>query len=61
MRFGGLEFLVVLIIILLFFGPKQIPKLTKTLKDSIKSFKDGAKEDEITATENEETDAREKA
>ena len=42
MRFGGLEVVFVFAIVLLFFGPKQIPKLTSVLKDSIASFKEGA-------------------
>ncbi len=41
MRMGGLEILVVFIVVMLFFGPKQIPKLTGVIKDSIADFKKG--------------------
>ena len=46
MRFGGLEVLFVLMIVLLFFGPKQLPKVTAAIKDSIASFKEGNKEED---------------
>ena len=47
MRFGGLEILFIFAIILLFFGPKQIPKLTGVIKDSIESFKGEVKDENI--------------
>ncbi len=50
MRFGGLEILVIFAIVLLFFGPKQIPKLTSTLKDAIKNFKEGSTDEEKNET-----------
>ena len=47
MRMGFLELLVVLAIILLFFGPKQVPKLTAVIKGAVKDFKQGMKEPEV--------------
>lgn len=45
MRLGFLELAVILAIILLIVGPKQIPKLSKSVKSAMKDFKDGYKED----------------
>jgi len=45
MRFGFLELVVVLAIVALVFGPKQIPKLTKAVSDSISSFRSELKTD----------------
>lgn len=39
MRLGFFEILAIFAIILLILGPKQIPKLTKAVKDSVKSMK----------------------
>ncbi|MCD6356918.1 MAG: twin-arginine translocase TatA/TatE family subunit [Anaerolineaceae bacterium] len=41
MRFGGWEFIVVLIIVLLLFGPGRITKIAGELGKGIKEFKDG--------------------
>jgi sec-independent protein translocase protein TatA len=54
MHFGVLELLIIAAIILLIFGPKQIPKLASTLRDSIKSFKEGT-QDKPEAAEQVET------
>jgi len=55
MRFGILELVVILAIIVFMFGPKQIPKLTSTLTSSIKSFKEGmVKNNETTETKKDE-------
>lgn len=45
MHLGVVELLVVLMIVLLFVGPKQIPKLAETCGRAITSFKKGIKED----------------
>ncbi|MCD7862824.1 MAG: twin-arginine translocase TatA/TatE family subunit [Lachnospiraceae bacterium] len=45
-RIGVTELLVVLVIVLIVFGPKQLPKLSKTLGQTLKSFKDGMADDE---------------
>lgn len=50
MRFSMPELLVVLAIVMVIFGPKQLPRLGKMLGSSIKSFKKGM-EDETPAVE----------
>lgn len=45
MRFGFLELIIILGIITLLLGPKQIPKLTKAISDSAKSLKEGFKKE----------------
>lgn len=44
MRLGTTEIIVIFLIVLLIFGPSQIPKLTKMFGRSVKSFKDGMEE-----------------
>lgn len=44
MRLGTLEILAILGIVLLMFGPTQLPKLTKMFGKSVKSFKEGVEE-----------------
>jgi sec-independent protein translocase protein TatA len=41
MRLGGWEILVVLVIVLLIFGPGRIAKVAGEMGKSIKAFKDG--------------------
>ena len=41
MKFGVPELLIVLALVVILFGPSQIPKLTKMFGKSVKSFKDG--------------------
>jgi sec-independent protein translocase protein TatA len=41
MKFGTTELLIILAVVVLIFGPTQIPKLTKMFGKSVKSFKDG--------------------
>ena len=41
MRLGGSELLIVLLIVVILFGPSQIPKLTRMFGQSVKSFRDG--------------------
>lgn len=58
MRLGVLELVVILVIIIFLFGPKQIPKLTDTLVKSIKGFKTGmAKAEEDVEKDGEVVDA----
>ena len=45
MRLGAWEIVVVLIIILLVFGPNRITKVAGEMGKSIKAFKDGLSED----------------
>ena len=46
MKLGPTELIVILIIVIVLFGPTQIPKLTKMFGKSVKSFKDGMAEEE---------------
>lgn len=51
MRIGTQELIIILIVVIIIFGPTQIPKLTKMFGKSVKSFKDGMDEaaDEVPA------------
>jgi sec-independent protein translocase protein TatA len=49
MKLGTTELLVILAIIVLIFGPSQIPKLSKMLGKSIKSFRSGMADDDDSA------------
>lgn len=46
MRFGTQELIIILIVVIIIFGPTQIPKLTKMFGKSVKNFKDGMEEEE---------------
>ena len=43
---GGMEFLIILAIIIILFGAKKIPDLAKGISTGIKEFKKGMKGDE---------------
>ena len=45
MKFGTTELIVILIVVIIIFGPTQIPKLTKMFGKSVKSFKDGMEDE----------------
>lgn len=44
MNFGMPELLVILVIVVLFFGGKKLPQLGASIGESIKNFKKGMKE-----------------
>ncbi len=46
MNLGMMELLVVLAIVVLFFGGRKLPQLGSALGESIKNFKKGMKEDD---------------
>ncbi len=46
MRIGVQQLLIVLVIVIIIFGPTQIPKLTKMFGKSVKGFKEGMEEAE---------------
>lgn len=46
MRMGVVELLVVLAVVILLFVPKQLPKVTAAVKESISAFKKGRLEAE---------------
>lgn len=43
-NFGGPELLIVLVVILIFFGPKKLPDLSRAIGKSIGEFKKGRQE-----------------
>lgn len=50
----GLSFwhlIIILLIVLLLFGPNRLPTLAKSLAESIKGFKQGLKDNEIDVTD----------
>lgn len=51
MRIGTQELIIILAIVVIVFGPTQIPKLTKMFGKSVKSFREG-----VTETEEENKD-----
>jgi len=56
---GGVELLIILAIILLFFGAKRVPQLGRSLGKSMREFRKAASEDSE-AVEARESDEREK-
>ena len=46
MKISVQELLIVLLIMLIIFGPTQLPKLTKTIGESLKGFKKGMEEEQ---------------
>ncbi len=46
MRIGTQELIIILIVVIVIFGPTQIPKLTKMFGKSVKSFKEGMEDTE---------------
>ena len=53
-KVGVTELLVILLIVVVVFGPTQLPKLSKTLGKTISSFKKGM-EDELSKDDKEES------
>ena len=47
MKIGTQELIIILLIVVVIFGPSQIPKLTRMFGKSMKEFKKGMSEDEI--------------
>ena len=45
MRIGVNELLLILLIVVIIFGPTQIPKLTRMFGKSVKGFREGLNED----------------
>lgn len=51
--FSILHLILVLVIVLVFFGPSRLPSLGKSLGEAIRGFKKGLEGDEIDATRSE--------
>jgi sec-independent protein translocase protein TatA len=48
MKIGVTELIIILVIVIVIFGPKQIPKLTKMFGKSVKNFRDGMSDEDST-------------
>ena len=46
MKIGMQELIIVLVVVIIIFGPTQIPKLTKMFGKSVKGFKEGMTEED---------------
>jgi sec-independent protein translocase protein TatA len=55
---GGIEWVIVLLVILLLFGANRLPQLAKGMGESIRNFKQGMSDSEA---EEEKTSAKDKA
>ncbi len=51
MKIGTTELLVILAVVVLIFGPTQIPKLSRMLGKSVKSLRDGMKDEEAVSAD----------
>lgn len=51
MKIGTTELLIILAVVVIIFGPTQIPKLTRMFGKSVKSFKDGMEDGEAKNTD----------
>lgn len=45
MKLGTTELLIILLVVVIVFGPTQIPKLTRMFGKSVKSFREGIGDD----------------
>ncbi len=57
---GGMEWLLIALVVLLLFGGKKIPELAKGIGSGIKNFKKAVKDDEDELTQNTKPDEIEK-
>ena len=58
MKIGMQELIVVLIVVIIIFGPTQIPKLTKIFGKSVKSFREGIEEENSGEEDKTENDTK---
>lgn len=61
MRIGTNELLIILVVVLLIFGPKNLPKLGKMFGKTINGFKKGMEDEESEASEETEEKTEKKA
>lgn len=59
MKIGTTELLLILLVVVIIFGPTQIPKLAKMFGKSVKNFREGAGSDEDTGSVKGSSDAGE--
>jgi sec-independent protein translocase protein TatA len=59
-KFGAPEIILILVIVVLFFGGKKIPELMKGLGKGVKEFKDASKGENTTAETSTEISKEEK-
>lgn len=55
MRIGTTEIVMILIVVLVIFGPKNLPKLGKMFGQTMKGFKEGIDDEEDDTTKKSET------
>ena len=60
MKLGTTELLIILLVVVIVFGPTQIPKLTRMFGKSVKSFREGIGADEKDVESGAAGDAEEK-
>ena len=60
MRIGPTELLMILIVVLIIFGPKNLPKLGKMFGQTMKGFKEGIDDDDDDTTKKAKTEKAEK-
>lgn len=53
---GGMEWILIALVVLLLFGGKKIPELAKGLGSGIKNFKKAVKDDEEQVTDSKKSD-----
>lgn len=58
---GGMEWILIALVVLLLFGGKKIPELAKGLGSGIKNFKKAVKDDEEVATNNKSEEIEKKS
>jgi len=61
MRIGTTELMVILVVVLIIFGPKQLPKLAKMFGKTAKSFKEGMDDEDMDSSDEEKPAKTEKA
>lgn len=60
MKLGTTELLIILLVVVIVFGPTQIPKLTKMFGKSVKNFREGIGGDDEGKKSGETVDAEQK-
>ena len=58
MKIGTTEIVMILIVVLIIFGPKNLPKLGKMFGQTMKGFKDGMDDDDTATKTETKTDSK---